>query len=133
MCVTQSRQEHITFLTLAGGSYTADEMQPVDRCMHTAGNKSLFNNDKCAGIGKESAGAGKKAAATGELSPAGIPTGSRTPVTGKIWTAFIRTSRSSTKPVTHWILERTEQKLFSTHTSKYILFSIYYAQLNYYT
>ena len=66
MCVTQSRQEHNTFLTLAGGLYTADEMLPVDRHMHTAGKKSLFKNDKYAGIGKESAGAGKESSETGK-------------------------------------------------------------------
>ena len=113
--------------------------------LSTAGKKSLFNDDKCAWIGKESAGAGKKSsetgkksagtskkiARTGKLSPAGIPTGSRTAVTGNIWTAYIRISRSSNKPVTHWKPERQGQKLLNTHTGKYILFSIYYAQLNY--
>ena len=51
-------------------------------------------------------------------------------MTGNIWTAYIRINRSSTKPVTHWVLERQDQKLFNTHTGKYILFIIHYAQLN---
>ena len=50
--------------------------------------------------------------------------------TGKNWTTYIRTSRSSNKPVTCWKTERQDQKLLNTHTGKYILFSIYYAQLN---
>ena len=98
----------------------------------TAGKKSVFKDDKCAGIGKESPGTGKKSletgkksAGTGELFPAGIPTGNRTAVTGKIWTAYIRTSQSSNKPVTHWTLERPDQKLFNNHTGKYIPLSIY--------
>ena len=47
--------------------------------------------------------------------------------TGKNWTAYIRTSRSSHKP---WKPEIQDQKLLNTHTGKHMLFKIYYVNLN---
>ena len=38
--------------------------------------------------------------------------------TGKNWTSYIRTSRSSNKPVTRWTPEIQDQKLLNTHTGK---------------
>ena len=76
-------------------------------------------------------GTGKKCAGISKTLPTGIPTGSRSAVTGNIWTAYIRISRSTAKSVTHWVLESQDQKLFNTHTGKYILFNIYYAKITY--
>ena len=80
---------------------------------------------------RKSMGPGKISAGTGITFLIGPPIGSRTTVTGNIWASFIRTSRSSTKPLTHWILERQDLKHLNTLTGKYILFNTYYAQLNY--
>ena len=51
-------------------------------------------------------------------------------MTGITWTAFKKTNGTSTKPVTHRILERQDQKLSNTHTGKYILLITHYTQRN---
>ena len=80
---------------------------------------------------RKNTGTGKKTAGTGNISLTNPSTRSRTSVTDNTWIAYIRTSRSITKPVTHWIPERQYQKLFIIHIGKNILLSIHYAQLNY--